>query len=349
MYSKITDPKSGSEVNIHSKSGINIIKKYIISHGGAQNPTTLNISGKKKLIPKHIQSIVSKITNSIKKIHKIQGDQFEEERLNIFNKRTLPILEELVDPDKVSDRDLRYIINLNRQVWGISPGTQILHRNGFISGSSIQHHGVYIGFGLIAEIGAPGVKCKKTYHKTRSNWWALGVQKSACLGIQFLDDIVMRGEGTIYRVVYPRRVIDLNSPAQVRDIWRRIIHAIETSEEWEYNIFFHQCQHWASLAAIGRSEHTQWQCMFNPRERRIERIDIPQAPACRKPDGTNIPCRTYYHTNRGLCKDLDPSEPGPILKKSRVRSKLAGADSSYWCYLDKCNKSDPKCWDYSYL
>ena len=61
MYSKITDPKSGSEVNIHSKSGINIIKKYIISHGGAQNPTTLNISGKKKLIPKHIQSFVSKI------------------------------------------------------------------------------------------------------------------------------------------------------------------------------------------------------------------------------------------------------------------------------------------------
>ena len=319
----MTKFKIKNKSNTKTKCKKNKSKKKIIT-GGTQNI--------------YLQKLIRRIVSGARDIKTNQGNTFKEaeKRRDSFYKRTLPLLKELVDPNIVNNKDLTYIKNLNETVWGIKPGTQLFHNNAaadvYLSGYA-QHHAVYLGFGLIVEVGAPTANCNIEIGSNLS-------AKRSCLGIDFLDYLIVRGNGDIFRVIYPKEVLDLDDPIQIRLVLQRCIDGIEKLEEWPYNIFTNNCQHWAQIAMTGQenvgfSGMHQVECMLNLSDKVEERVPIEeyQSESCKDiKTGNPLPCSVVNKTDKGYCKgDVYRSLKNPLNK---------------WCYIDSCSNNDPNCWDY---
>ena len=91
--------------------------------------------------------------------------------------------------EKMETTEMLAWCDKNVATWGLHPGTQIFYKGAFGS-QLLQHHGVYVGDGLVFEVGG--------------KWCRSGPSKftDQCLSVSSLGDFVSRGKGVIYAVHY---------------------------------------------------------------------------------------------------------------------------------------------------
>ena len=220
----------------------------------------------------------------VSKINRIQGRNRRIRRISYFVKKLKPMFADVYDSD---DKTLRAFVASNVARWGVRPGTQIFYKGAFGS-KKLQHHGVYLGQGLVCEVG--GQWCKST---------ASGFLEQ-CLSFNTLYDFVLRGKGEIFEVRY--RDIDLGdkfNPGGDLDILRaQLQRALQLTEQvdWNYNPFTNNCQHWSSYVVTGNARMTQCEIQ---RRFTTHQLDLKKAKSCQ-----GKPCRMQYTTtDNHACKD----------------------------------------------
>jgi len=212
----------------------------------------------------------------------IKREQNGEKRLKIVLKMYKPFMLNIINK---SDRELRNFSRENVRRWGIRPGTQIFYKGAFGT-DKLQHHGVYLGNGLLCEVG--GKWCKLSS--------STGFLEQ-CLSINTLNDFVIRGKGEIYRINYKR--INLDDMNVLRKQLKRALDLIEHSD-WDYNPFTHNCQHWSSFVTTGKAAMNQ--CDLLHKGFTEEKIDLVKTKGCEHSD-----CKVYHMTTNGKICDTEPS------------------------------------------
>ncbi len=231
-------------------------------------------------------AIADSLKDAVKKINESGSDVAV--RLQILKKRVVPVLTTLLG---YSARDLATFARYNVKRWGLLPSTQIFYQGAFgtptVKGYSLQHHGVYIGFGIVAEVGHQWCKSQRTS----------GL--SDCVGIVTLDKFVVNGGGSIYEVEYPElnlqvdrwlspprgrsneakeaRKAETNAMGVVKEQLYRTLDMIE-DHHWDYNPFTKSCQHWSSAAVTG--DPTFYQCWWGGATRRSSKLKLVKTKAC---------------------------------------------------------------------
>lgn len=370
MYNYIEDPYTGKSYKIETKMGIKILKNYI-------NGKTLK-GGLKKHKKPMVDVIVQKIKNGMSKIRSdmrkanymgIDNQTKLVMRRDVFNKRVLPNLIDLINPDIISDKALLNLQKKNYKTWGIKMGEQIYHNKisetllGGWGPEDLEHHAIYLGFGLIIEVGTTLGINQAGDIETRLNAGLSNLFKSSSLGIDFLDFLIIRGQGEIHRVIYPKNVVNLDNADDIRKLLNRAIRAIENLEQWNYNIFSHNCQHWASSISTGKEESQFSQgrgpglgkiteqlvpsfirdrCQFSQTDIRTERIPIEdfKSETC-----LDKQCKIYTHLGKGqynICDQIKQSK-NPMDRGRQyctLRKTISDRYEDSFKWIDENNRFD---------
>ena len=214
------------------------------------------ILGKSKITAENILSELKRATTTDPNKQR----KYHQKRLQIFKNKFVPFITSLIES---SDTTLQKVSDFNLREWGLRPGTQIFYKGAF--GLDVaQHHGVYLGYGLLCEVG--GKWCKSI---------STGFMEQ-CWSINTLNDFVIRGQGKIYKVVYDH--IDLSNPETLRNQMARALQ-MSDKQDWNYSIFTNNCQHWSSYVAKGEREITQL-CDLRARNKRVEEVRLVHSAAC---------------------------------------------------------------------
>ncbi len=131
------------------------------------------------------------------------------------------------------------------KVWGILPGQQIYYGGAF-GISSLTHHGIYLGDGVVLEVGQGPQKCKKVSRNTLSF-------KDQMVGLSTLTSFARRAQkqgSNIY-------ILNTTNDGDPDTIIRRMKRALEVMGCWDYNILLGSCEHVANFISFGVHESVQ--------------------------------------------------------------------------------------------
>lgn len=195
------------------------------------------------------------------------------DRIALFEAKLKPIILQSTEDDS----KLRKLVAANVKKWGVRPGTQIFYRGAFGT-QMLEHHGVYIGYGIVCEVG--GKWCK-------TGQFANGDFRKQCLSFNTLNNFALRGNGVVYEVKYDH--IDLDDLGVLREQLKRAIQLTKHSD-WNYNPFTHNCQHWSSYVVTGTARITQCDLhnTFSSRK-----INLRKTESCK-----NKECRMLFFTTK---------------------------------------------------
>ena len=163
-----------------------------------------------------------------------------EDRIALFEAKLKPIILQSTEDDS----KLRKLVAANVKKWGVRPGTQIFYRGAFGT-QMLEHHGVYIGYGIVCEVG--GKWCK-------TGQFANGDFRKQCLSFNTLNNFALRGNGVVYEVKYDH--IDLDDLGVLREQLKRAIQLTKHSD-WNYNPFTHNCPPVLYLGAVEKQPGNQ--------------------------------------------------------------------------------------------
>ena len=123
--------------------------------------------------------------------------------------------------------------------WGIIPGQQIYYGGAF-GVSTLTHHGIYIGDGLVFEVGQGPKLCKKDGRNILKF-------KDQMAGLSTLEDFAQRA------IKLGSDIVVLQTPRDQHytSVTRRLRRAEEIAGCWDYNIIQHNCQAAANYVSFG--------------------------------------------------------------------------------------------------
>ena len=232
-------------------------------------------------------------------------------RAHILYKMFIPFMHIII---QMSRGKLQKYIDYNLKIYGLRPATQIFYKGAF-GLDNLQHHGVYMGSGLVIEVG--GKWCRSSDAFT-----------DQCLSLSTLEDFLTRSQnGQIYQVDYES--IDLTNMSVLREQLTRGLF-IAMQPEWSYNPFTNNCQHWSSFVVTSDPSFTQ--CPIGGLKTKTTPIDLKKSKACAR-----LPCQIRNLTKKGkTCFSKT---------HSGVRGKYCYLDeaSTEWDWVDE--KKKYVCWD----
>jgi len=147
-----------------------------------------------------------------------------------------------------------------------------------------EHHGVYLGFGLISEVG-PSTWCK---HETEGLGFEtpVGTVAKVCLTLATLHDFVTRagnipgGIAEIFRVKYDKAVLNTDNMNILKEQIKRALD-MAFNPNWNYKLLQGNCQHWSSVVVTGDDTlGTQFCSLEDKLKREYIPIKIPSHAAC---------------------------------------------------------------------
>ena len=142
----------------------------------ARRSHNTKVIGKTKITAENIIAQLKKATTT--STDESEMIKMHERRLEVFRSKFVPFIESLLSS---SDLTLQKVADYNEKEWGLRPGTQIFYKGAF-GLDAAQHHGVYLGYGLVCEVGGKWCKSSKTGFLEQ------------CLSINTLNDFVIRGK-----------------------------------------------------------------------------------------------------------------------------------------------------------
>ena len=224
-----------------------------------------------------------------------------EKRMEVFRKQFVPFMRTVLAKN---DAGLRRFVAENERRFGVRPGTQIYYKGAFGT-DALQHHGVFLGAGLVCEVGGKWCKVKAA---------ASGFLEQ-CLSINTLEDFVVRGRGKIFKIEYAH--LDMDDMGTLREQLERAMSLTDKSD-WDYNPFTNNCQHWSSFVTTG--ERVINQCDLRRRRFKEIPVELPKSEKCKR---LGAACAVMHRTQDGrLCE-------------SAVKSSLAGPALGAWCYTNE--------------
>jgi hypothetical protein len=123
--------------------------------------------------------------------------------------------------------------------WGMLPGQQIYYGGAF-GVQDLTHHGVYVGDGVVLEVGQGPQQCKKVARNT------LGF-KDQMTGLSTLTNFAKRAE----KQGSPIYILTTPEDSDRETIVRRLERAQEVIGCTDYNILLTNCQHIANYITFG--------------------------------------------------------------------------------------------------
>lgn len=145
------------------------------------------------------------------------------------------------------DRGNDKFLQRQNDKYGLNPMTELFYGGAF-GMQSLTHHGVFIGDGVVIEVGAESCPIHVLGKMTPRTF------QSQCLGLTMLADFIRRarekGDGRVYKVVYngDRKKSTINAKFD-----RTLALLRKSKDGWVYNPFTHNCQHAASYISIGEA------------------------------------------------------------------------------------------------
>lgn len=130
--------------------------------------------------------------------------------------------------------------------YGLAPGQELARPGGF-GMESVYHHGIYMGDGLVAEVGA--LTCP-IYVKKLMAPWRMNQQCFGLSTVREFDEVAVNSGFQLKRVQYDGMDdYDLDVIRARLERLGRIFQA--HSRGWQYNPFVNNCQHASSSVAAG--------------------------------------------------------------------------------------------------
>ena len=195
-----------------------------------------------------------------------------------------------------------------------------------------QHHAVFIGFGLVTQVGE-GDWCRKKYSAltklghVASFFFAKDqtVAAHVCLDVTMLYDFVRRRSGPendeSADTIYPLYKVVYNNPRLIKSRLKRALE-MATNPEWAYDVVGGNCQFWSSYITQGKPEMTQVCRKFKGTTvKEMELVvgfddegkyvnNLPKPPNCK-----NEPCIVKATTRQGQGCINKPIEKWKVLPK----------------------------------
>ena len=215
-------------------------------------------------------------------VSNVLREKNDEKRIRVFKQQYVPFMLTIL---KKSDAELRAYIAESARKYGIRPATQIFYRGAFGT-EALQHHGVFLGSGLVCEVG--GKWCKTNASKTGF--------LDQCLSVVTLEDFVIRGNGNIFAIEYDH--IDLDDMEVLRTQLTRALTMTDKAD-WNYNPFTNNCQHWSSYVTTGEAIINQ--CDLRMKKFKEVKVEFPKSKTCE-----NSSCSVVHRTVRGEVCASDP-------------------------------------------
>jgi len=134
--------------------------------------------------------------------------------------------------------------------WGMLPGQQ-LYYGGAFGRQELTHHGIYVGDGVVLEVGQGPQQCKKVARNT------LGF-KDQMTGLSTLTNFARRAE----KQGSPIYILSTPEDDDRDTIIRRLERAEEVIGCTDYNILWTNCQHIANYITFGVRESLQSAMVF---------------------------------------------------------------------------------------
>lgn len=232
-----------------------------------------------------------------------------------------------------STKARRFMEN-NMYAYGLFPGTQVAYR----STPWGYHHGVFIGEGLVVEVGAPS--CLFRLVK--------GMPKEQCLGMTTLKNFITDGANKkyardIFRVKHGTAVDDDNDPAVAAEKLMRLRDLmLETGGAWNYRYLSSNCEHAACKITRDRFESDQVNDFFGYE---TDSTYVPFERDVRGRPGTSDGCDDACYAREATEKDcFCADEPHKTLEGWAPKFMTPG---KAWCDVDtKCAAKIGRDWDY---
>lgn len=131
--------------------------------------------------------------------------------------------------------------------YDLEPMTELFYGGAF-GMQSLTHHGVFIGEGVVIEVGAESCPIHVLGKMAPQTF------QSQCLGLTMLADFIKRakekGDGKVYKVMYGN---DRKKSTISARFDRTLALLTKSKDGWLYNPFTHNCQHAASYISIGEA------------------------------------------------------------------------------------------------
>jgi len=134
---------------------------------------------------------------------------------------------------------------------GIQPGSHIYTKGAF-KVPFLSHHGVYIGDGMVIDVGSIPTACMphEVRAKMSSKMKGTLAFKGQGIGIRTMEEFMENPKKTLYHVAY------LNNPRNPADILRDAVQAIGPNK---YDVLRDNCEHLATQIVSGVRRSTQVQ------------------------------------------------------------------------------------------
>lgn len=135
--------------------------------------------------------------------------------------------------------------------WGLLPGQPIFYRGAFGT-QYLSHYGVYVGKGIVAEVGMGPGACGKALEMKSS---LIAKQKAQSTGLNTLEDFVTRGRGGPSG---REEIIFISSPddAKKETAIERLKRIPNFIGEMSYNALTNNCEGFANAVAFGMEAKT---------------------------------------------------------------------------------------------
>lgn len=136
--------------------------------------------------------------------------------------------------------------------FGLLPGQQIAYSGGF-GLSSVTHHGVYIGNGIVAEVASQSCLRKCLINAYNFN--------TLCFGLSTLADFARRAEEKKSSVIlYKHKGYDDTNPELIKKRLRRVKEIVSSEgQSWRQWVLTHNCESAANYVSYGTMETKQGQ------------------------------------------------------------------------------------------
>jgi hypothetical protein len=135
---------------------------------------------------------------------------------------------------------------------GIQPGSHIYTKGAF-KVPFLSHHGVYIGNGMVVDVGSIPTACMPNEVKAKMSSKMKGTLafKGQGIGIRTMEEFMENPKKTLYHVVYLNK-----NPRNPAHILRDAVQAIGPNK---YDVFRDNCEHLATQIVSGVRRSTQVQ------------------------------------------------------------------------------------------